>query len=154
MVCIGIPYGTSMWQVADSKQQNGSFKIAIGKAKQKLLAKRLDTYMDSPGIYPTDIMSIVNDAWDNSFALIDSNKTAIADRGWCPLNYALLDDNEIKSTMTNSEKIQHGMLLKSNNSNTQQSSSVHNSFSSISELTNPNYGTSTNLEDQLISQEG
>ena len=47
MVCIGIPYGTSMWQVADLKQQNGSFKISIGKAKQKLLSKRLDTYMDS-----------------------------------------------------------------------------------------------------------
>ena len=116
MVCIGIPYGTSMWQVADSKQQNGSFKIAIGKAKQKLLAKRLDTYMDSPGIYPTDIMSIVNDAWDCSFAVVKSNQTAIADRGWNPLNYCLLDDNDIKCTMTDSESCQYHMMLKSTNS--------------------------------------
>ncbi len=65
--------------MADSKQQNGSFKIAIGKAKQKLLAKRLDNYMYSSGIYPsTDIMSIVNNAWDSSFALVDPNKTAMA----------------------------------------------------------------------------
>ena len=94
MVCIGMPYGTSMWQVADSKQQNGSFKIAIGKAKQKLSTNRLGTYMDSPGIYPTDIMSIVNDIWDCSFAVIESNETAVADRGWNPLNYCLLDDND------------------------------------------------------------
>ena len=110
MVCIGIPYGTSMWQVADLKQQNGSFKISIGKAKQKLLLKRLDTYMDSPGIYPTDIMSIVNDAWDDSFAVVESNKKAISDRGWCPLNYALLNDDNIKSTMTDSENCQYMQL--------------------------------------------
>ena len=64
--------------MADSKQQNGSFKIAIGKGKQKLLAKRLDNYMYSSGIYPTDIMSIVNNAWDSSFALVDPNKIAMA----------------------------------------------------------------------------
>ena len=32
-VCIGVPYGTSYWQVGDSSQQNGSFKMNIGKAK-------------------------------------------------------------------------------------------------------------------------
>ena len=37
MICIGVPYGTSLWQVADSKEQNGSFKITISKAKKKLL---------------------------------------------------------------------------------------------------------------------
>ena len=106
MVCIGILYGTSMWQVADSKQQNGSFKITIGKAKEKQLSKRLETNMDSPGIYPTDIMSIVNDAWDDSFAVDKSNKIAISDQGWCPLNYVLLNDDNVKSTMTDSENCQ------------------------------------------------
>ena len=28
-VCIGVPYGTSYWQVGDSKEQNGSFKMAL-----------------------------------------------------------------------------------------------------------------------------
>ena len=32
-VCIGGPYGTSYWQVGDSSQQNGSFKMNTGKAK-------------------------------------------------------------------------------------------------------------------------
>ena len=27
-VCIGVPYATAIWQVADSKEQNGSYKIA------------------------------------------------------------------------------------------------------------------------------
>ena len=74
--------------------------------------------MDSPGIYPTDIMSIVNDIWDCSFAVIESNETAVADRGWNPLNYCLLDDNDIKCTMTDSESCQYHMMLTSTNNNT------------------------------------
>jgi hypothetical protein len=31
--CIGVPYGTSMWQVGDSTEQNGTFKIESKKAK-------------------------------------------------------------------------------------------------------------------------
>ena len=133
-----------MWQVADSKQQNGSFKIAIGKAKQKLLAKRLDTYMDSPGIYPTDIMSIVNDAWDCSFAVVKSNQTAIADRGWNPLNYCLLDDNDIKCTMTDSVSRQYHMMLKSTNISNMVSAPMNGQISaSTSEQSLPLLSQST-----------
>jgi hypothetical protein len=39
-VCIGVPYGTSYWQVGDSSQQNGSFKMNIGKAKKHILTKK------------------------------------------------------------------------------------------------------------------
>ena len=28
-VCIGVPYGTYLWQMGDSKEQNGSSKIAL-----------------------------------------------------------------------------------------------------------------------------
>jgi len=28
-VCVGVPYGTGIWQVGDSSEQNGCFKIAI-----------------------------------------------------------------------------------------------------------------------------
>lgn len=34
-VCIGVPYGTTIWQVADSKEQNGSYKIALTHAKKR-----------------------------------------------------------------------------------------------------------------------
>jgi hypothetical protein len=32
-VCIGVPCGTHLWQVADSSQVNGRFKIEIAKEK-------------------------------------------------------------------------------------------------------------------------
>ena len=41
MVCQGVPYGTSLWQVADSKKQNGLFKAASSHMKMEILKKRL-----------------------------------------------------------------------------------------------------------------
>ena len=42
-VCIGVPYGTSYWQVGDSTEQNRCYhKMAITKAKQELLTKKTD----------------------------------------------------------------------------------------------------------------
>jgi hypothetical protein len=38
--CIGLPYGTSNWQVGDSSEQNGCFKMALTKAKQELVMKK------------------------------------------------------------------------------------------------------------------
>lgn len=32
MVCIGVPYGTHIWQVHDSSELNGTFKIKLSKA--------------------------------------------------------------------------------------------------------------------------
>lgn len=34
VVCLGVPYGTALWQVGDSKEQNGSFNIAMTKANK------------------------------------------------------------------------------------------------------------------------
>jgi hypothetical protein len=39
-VCIGVPYGTSYWQVGDSAEQNGCFKMALTKAKRNLVEKK------------------------------------------------------------------------------------------------------------------
>ena len=36
-VCLVVPYGTTNWQVGDSKEQNGSFNMAMLYAKRKLL---------------------------------------------------------------------------------------------------------------------
>ena len=38
MFFIGVLYGTTLWQVGDSKEQNGLFNIAITKAKKELMA--------------------------------------------------------------------------------------------------------------------
>jgi hypothetical protein len=34
VVCIGVPYGTHIWQVADSLEMNGAFKLGVTKAKK------------------------------------------------------------------------------------------------------------------------
>ena len=113
MVCIGVPYGTSLWQVADSKEQNGSFKMALSKIKKEILSKRLDVMMDKPELVATDIIPMVNFAWDRSFVRVDKNLKAIADRGWGPLNYALLNDPQIQATMTESESNSYALMMKS-----------------------------------------
>ena len=37
--CIGVPYGKDLWKVDDSKEQNGSYKIASALIKKELIKK-------------------------------------------------------------------------------------------------------------------
>jgi hypothetical protein len=37
---IGFPYGPSYWQVGDSSEQNGSFKMKLTKEKAILTSKK------------------------------------------------------------------------------------------------------------------
>ena len=104
-VCIGVPYGTAIWQVADSKEQNGSYKIALSRAKKELVDSKLAMHMDPATLCATDIVPLVNIAWEKSFARTNLNKKAIAERGWTPLNRNLLLYKEIQSTMTKAEKL-------------------------------------------------
>ena len=39
-VCIGVPYGTNLWQVGDSSQQNGAFKIQLKKLKEAIINQK------------------------------------------------------------------------------------------------------------------
>jgi hypothetical protein len=39
-MCIGVPYGTSLWQVMDSIEQNGQYKGKLKDAKEPLLASK------------------------------------------------------------------------------------------------------------------
>ena len=41
-VCVGVPYGTSLWQVANLKEQNGNYKIALARSKKEFLEKSED----------------------------------------------------------------------------------------------------------------
>ena len=51
-------------------------------------------------ILPTDIIIIVNSAWNKSFSDIKGNKEAIVQRGWFPLTRNLLLLPELRKTMT------------------------------------------------------
>ena len=55
-MCIGVPYGTHLWQVGDSPQLNGCFKLELTKEKRHLLSLR---GADEQKFYPTDIIPLV-----------------------------------------------------------------------------------------------
>jgi hypothetical protein len=40
IACVGVPYGTSYWQVGDSNEKNGCFKMALTSYKRELLRRR------------------------------------------------------------------------------------------------------------------
>ena len=152
VVCIGVPYGTSLWQVADSKQQNGSYKMALYKAKKELLEQKMHYMIDPLTLVPTDIIPIVNKAWDASFVNIDNNMTAIRDWGWNPLNYALLDHEDIKATMTGNDIVHYESLLKTNKETT-NTAAITESINSASSLTISDVTgiTSPNFDGRFLS---
>jgi hypothetical protein len=97
--CIGLPYGTSYWQVGDSSEQNGCFKMALTTAKQELVTKKNDAGLEF-AINKTDIVGLVQKAWKASFARVRTNIKATISRGWGPkaLNYNALLNPEILAT--------------------------------------------------------
>ncbi len=60
--CKGIPYGTALWYVGDSKEQNDSFNMAMTKAKQDLLALKDSLGLQNEGIADTDLMPLIKKA--------------------------------------------------------------------------------------------
>ena len=72
-ICIGVPYGTSHWQVRDSAEQNGSFKIALTKCKRDLLTQKERRHA-ALVVEKDDIVDLVLKAWDESFACIATNQ--------------------------------------------------------------------------------
>ena len=92
-VCIGVPYGTHLWQVADSNECNGAFKMRFVKGKREYLHNVKD---GEQILSPTDICPLVRHAWKGSFAGKDLSQKAIAERGWGPLNYVLLNHPQLQ----------------------------------------------------------
>ena len=97
-VCIGVPYGTHLWQVADSEELNGELNRLFTMNKEELLRKKSHHGMDA-NIVRLDIVPLYNPAWKASFGDVQMNKKAIAAQGWGPLNYFLLDDPGIRKSM-------------------------------------------------------
>jgi hypothetical protein len=93
----GIPHATSYWQVGDSSQQNGHFKMLLAKAKSNLVKFKIQHNIPI-ALTGSDIIPLVNIAWDKSFANVTTNQKAIAERGWGPLNYNLLLHKEIQNS--------------------------------------------------------
>ena len=103
--CIGVPYGTSLLQVGDSSEQNGSFNMGLTKAKSDLVAFEESMQINSKRV-STNATTLVRTAWEASFAKIETNKKAMCDRGWNPCNRVLLQHPEIRATMASEEKFE------------------------------------------------
>ena len=139
VVCIGVPYGTALWQVGDSKEQNGSFNMAITKAKDHLLEYKESIGLTN-GVVATDLMPIINEAWRKSFARVRKNKNAIWGRGWNPPNRALLLNNELCATMTRKEStreycMQHDLVFPNKFNKSQQHTHSDGSTSTATTIT-------------------
>ena len=144
-VCIGVPYGSHMWQVADSSQCNGAYKTAIAKYKQKVYDMKPEAkkaWRDS------DVLPIVKHAFQDSFAKESSVKHAVASRGWNPLNYALLNHPDIKASMPKDWQTQ-------NNDDDVASVVVTETTAAASTIgaVNIQTGTSASLLDEIIRHE-
>ena len=99
-VCLGVPYGTHIWQVADSSQLNGKFKIELTKAKKKFFNIKRDL---GKNFNHCDIVPLVNAAFTQSYGNALGARKAIIERGWGPLNYALLQHEQLLKTKVNRE---------------------------------------------------
>lgn len=99
-VSIGVPYATALWQVGDSPEQNGEFKMKLSEAKRRLVRYKDDRNIPR-GICNEDIIPLLNFSWPSSFGRIRTNKKAIAERGWYPPNRILLLSKEIMEEKEN-----------------------------------------------------
>jgi hypothetical protein len=140
--CIGLPYGTHLWQVGDSPAQNGNYKHYEAEFKAFLLRQKSFRMMPLT-MKPTDIIPIVNYAWSKSFAVVKNNKKAILERGWFPTNRALLVHQEVLRTK------------KTNNTNSTHLENTNATLtSSLSTLVyNPNNGMSGIIFDEAINNQ-
>ena len=74
VVCLGLPNGMSLWQVGDASQQNECYKMCYAKRKMELIKFKQDHNVFSKNMERTDIVPIMNHAWKNGFAKIESNQ--------------------------------------------------------------------------------
>lgn len=79
-------------------EQNGLYKVRLYYGGKKELVQYKSDHGLPLTLGPTDIVLLANKAWAASFARVESNKKAIAERGWAPLNRALLLHPDIAKT--------------------------------------------------------
>jgi hypothetical protein len=93
-VCLGVPYATSYWQVGDSREQNGTFKVCWYREKRTFISWKSDRALPLR-IQPHDIMPLLNRYFTHSFGRPQTTKNATSDRGWCPANRKLLSHPDL-----------------------------------------------------------
>ena len=75
-----------------------------------LTSKRFEMGSFKLNLVRTDIVPIVNYAWQRSFSNVENNLKAIADRGWGPLNRILLSHHEIISSKITPTEVEENAI--------------------------------------------
>jgi hypothetical protein len=107
-----VPYGTSVWQLHDDKRQNGSFKMALSRAKSSFYKKKILHGLPAE-VLPCEIVVIAREAIDGSFMIKDHAKKALCHRGMNPFNRNTLMHPEILWTAPDDIRKQASDLLLS-----------------------------------------
>jgi hypothetical protein len=81
-VCLGCPYATHLWQVGDSSEQNGAFKMAI-KSEKNFVRQSKAKIQKPLTIERRDIVPMVHRAFLKSFGRMETNRKAVRERGCC-----------------------------------------------------------------------
>jgi hypothetical protein len=124
-VCIGVLYGTAYWQVGDSSEQNGCFKMALMRYKRELLQKK-ESVNEEFAIQKEGITYLVAQGWEDLFARAANNRKAIAERGWGPLNYNWLLHPELAATRhTSTTPHHHKQVQQESGLENQEEQGVH-----------------------------
>ena len=99
VVCLEVPYGTALWQVGISKEQNDSFNIAFVKGKHKLLSLKNEKD-DKIYIFKTYRLN-ASDNIVGMKALVDLIKISklLKLRGLNAFSFNLLLDHELRAPM-------------------------------------------------------
>ena len=95
------------------------------RAKQELLATKEELGIYDDSLVDTDLIPLINKAWKASFARVDKNRNAHADRGWNPLNQNLLLNVDLRATVTSKERLnQHhnNIIIPQKNQKMEESS--------------------------------
>jgi hypothetical protein len=79
-VCLGVPYATSYWQVGDSAEQNGTFKVLWYKLKKKLVTFKSNRNIDL-SINAWEVMPLLNKIFNHSYGRPDTNNSAMSNQG-------------------------------------------------------------------------
>ena len=75
-VCFGVPYATIIWQVGDASEQNGKFKTEWYRVKADFMTWKYGHLLPLV-LGPTDIMSLLNAIFHDSYGNVVSNKPTV-----------------------------------------------------------------------------
>jgi hypothetical protein len=107
-IAIGTPNTTDEIQFEYALEMNGDFKTAMASAKEELVRHKKEHY-EAVLVCATDVIPLVNKAWASSFGDAGKGLTALADRGWNPMNRALLTMERASKPRGEEDAEDHGV---------------------------------------------